>query len=629
MKFQLIAQNTSLETIEADFSDKDRVQIGGEGSDILLDQGFAIEGIWLEIQQTDTGYLLRSNRDDVLVNDLLASTPIPLVDGDLVQIGEEQYSFALPEPSESPEPSKNSDEEETPETADELSDTEKEFLNTIANEGTERDTHSEESLALEDEDIFAASHASQTEEGTVSEIDVDLETSHWLLKVLTGPNSGAQMNLTDDKSYLIGSDPGSCDIVLTDLSVSKKHLRLTPQESGLLQIEDLNSRNGVLISGEKIKGTVEQENSALITAGATTFMVVDRLKEQQTLVTPGISAEKELQESDTSESSPQKTKSLKKKTGKKATKFQFKAPVFGKNIIALTIFVFVSLFVTYGIYSLFDEESLIIKKERGPGQLQELTALLEEYPYFDFQFSEATGHLELSGHILTLNEKSQLLSSIKSLSFIKKIETTNLIVDELVWQQFNLSLEKNFKGVVLSGELPGEFLLSGILKTQAQGEDLARYLSINFPYTQLLINRVVIEEQLASSINDRLQSIAPNELLGELNNGELVIVGTIALSSQKALEEFLGQLRTLPGINSVRNLVVEQSRDNGSGYIDISDQYEVTGFTKEVDANVNIIINGRILKRGDTLDQMTIISIRPRAVILERDQIKYRIEYNL
>lgn len=632
MKFQLIPQNQALKTIDADISDKNRISIGGEGTDLQLDLGQDAGGVWLEIEWTDSGYLLNSDRPDVLVNDLLASTPLPIDDGDVVQIGQEIYSFALPEKKESPEEEVKSSEDE--ESEQDLSEKEKELLDTIANEGTDRDKVSEESLVETDDDIFAASHASDPSEGIgqgAQGVEVDLETSHWLLKVLTGPNSGAQMNLQDGKTYLVGSDPSACDIVLTDLSVSKKHLTLTPHESGKVEIEDLGSRNGVLISGEKIQDKVEQENSALITAGATTFMVVDRLKEQQTIVTPGVMAQ-EIQGSGEKEAPEEKASRKKGMAQKKQMKrlpFALERFKLGSNAILIALVALFTLTITYGVYSLFDEETLIIKREKGPGQLQQLTAILEEYPYFDFQFSEATGLLELSGHILTQQEKSQLTSRLKGLPFVQKLDLTNLVVDEIVWQQFNFSLEKNFQGISLSGEIPGEFLLSGTIKTQAQAEDLSRYLSVNFPYNQLLINRVIVEEQLSSAINDRLQKIAPNELLGELNSGELVLVGTVAQSSQKEFVEFLGQLRTMPGINSVRNLVVEQVRDDGSGYIDISDQYEVTGFTKEIDANVNIIINGRILKRGDTIDQMTIISIRPKFVILERDNIQYRIQYNL
>lgn len=631
MKFQLIPQNSALQTIEADISDKSRIQIGGAGTDLLLEIGQEVEGTWLEVELTDSGYLLSSSRSDVLVNDLLASTPLPIDDGDLVQIGEELFSFALPEKEESSEKAEEIEESAGEEAQQDLSEKDKELLDTIANEGTDRDRSSEESFLESDDDIFAASHSSGQSEGMggqgVQGVEVDLETSHWLLKVLTGPNSGAQMNLQDGKSYLVGSD-SSCDIVLTDLSVSKKHLSLTPHESGMVEIEDLSSRNGVLISGEKIQGKVEQENSALITAGATTFMVVDRLKEQQTIVTPSVMPQENVEKTLSSGKSSKKKGDSKKKTEKKLP-FSLERFRVGKKALFIGLGALFALTLSYTVISLFDEETVIIKRERGPGQLQQLTALLEEYPHFEFQFTEATGTLELSGHILTQQEKNQITSRLKALPFIQKLDTTNLVVDEIVWQQFNFSLEKNFQGVSLSGEIPGEFLLSGTIRTQAQAEDLNRYLSVNFPYNQLLINRVIVEEQLSSAINDRLQKIAPNELLGELNNGELVLVGTVAQASQREFEEFLGQLRTMPGISSVRNLVVEQTRDDGSGYIDISDQYEVTGFSKEVDANVNIIINGRILKRGDTIDQMTIISIRPKFVILERDKIQYRIQYNL
>jgi hypothetical protein len=42
-----------------------------------------------------------------------------------------------------------------------------------------------------------------------------------------------------------------------------------------------------------------------------------------------------------------------------------------------------------------------------------------------------------------------------------------------------------------------------------------------------------------------------------------------------------------------------------------------------------IVINGKILSIGDAIDGMTITGIMPNMVLLEKDGLKFRINYNL
>jgi hypothetical protein len=41
------------------------------------------------------------------------------------------------------------------------------------------------------------------------------------------------------------------------------------------------------------------------------------------------------------------------------------------------------------------------------------------------------------------------------------------------------------------------------------------------------------------------------------------------------------------------------------------------------------VINGKILSLGDNLDGMVITAISPTAVLLEKDGLKFKINYNL
>lgn len=628
MLIRLLPQDNSSAELVADLRKDSQATFGGAECTVPLQRAQNSQEVWFIIERNNGAYSITCERDDILVNDTPCGGTIELHDGDIIQIQEDIFSLAIEAREESSHEVETA-EENTSETIEhkDSEDSEQDFTDKQEPEEKEEPiTHQE--LEEKDDDIFAASTASSYDHKLEESPQVDLETSHWLFKVLTGPNSGAQMSLEDGKDYIIGSDANSCDIVLTDLSVSKQHLKLKTDEDGKIFIEDLNSRNGVLLNGEKIEKNIEQDTSAIITAGATTFMVVDRHKEQKTIVTPNLPIKERVVVEKVVEKSAQdnleESSTQKHKEGP-VTKSRAKAQVSSSAIFIAFMLAIVGV-LSFGVYSLFDEQQLI--KSSSPDHIQELTAILEEYPYFDFQFNEGSGNLQLSGHILTQKDKNLLLNRLQSLSFIRHVDTTNLIVDDLVWQQFNLSLERNFKGITLSGQIPGEFIISGVLQTQGQSEELNRYLTVNFPYNDLLVNKVVVEEQVVASINDRLQEISPNELIAELNNGELLIVGTIPPKGRTSLQELIAQVKTLPGISNVRNLVIEQSKNDDNGMIDISNNYEVSGFTKEANANVNIIINGRILKRGDVLDGMTIVSIRPKMVILEKDNIKYRINYN-
>ena len=47
------------------------------------------------------------------------------------------------------------------------------------------------------------------------------DDARWMLKVVSGPNSGAEFNMQKASTYILGKDPSLCDIVFQDLSVSQ------------------------------------------------------------------------------------------------------------------------------------------------------------------------------------------------------------------------------------------------------------------------------------------------------------------------------------------------------------------------------------------------------------------------
>jgi len=79
-----------------------------------------------------------------------------------------------------------------------------------------------------------------------------------------GPDPGQRTDL-EGRGLLLGRDP-TCDLVINDVEVSRRHARLIAQSGGYA-IEDLGSTNGTFIDGERIDGVVSLKSGASIRFG--------------------------------------------------------------------------------------------------------------------------------------------------------------------------------------------------------------------------------------------------------------------------------------------------------------------------------------------------------------------------
>jgi pSer/pThr/pTyr-binding forkhead associated (FHA) protein len=87
------------------------------------------------------------------------------------------------------------------------------------------------------------------------------------LEVMNGPDDGKTFPIT--KTPMIIGRLESNDVPLVDGPVaSRSHARLT-QEQGVYYIEDLNSRNGVIVDGNQIHSTQALRNGSMILIGET------------------------------------------------------------------------------------------------------------------------------------------------------------------------------------------------------------------------------------------------------------------------------------------------------------------------------------------------------------------------
>eukprot|EP01136_Pigoraptor_vietnamica_P040025 Opistho-1_new@11474 len=198
--------------------------------------------------------------------------PVLLQEGDKLQIGDTLLRFSEKPPAAETASTEDQEIEEPTEKEEEAEESKEEDLS--------YDRPPEESEEEAAEDLFQ-----DFEELSPVELDFSVE-GRWLLKVISGPNTGAEFPMEIGRTYILGKDPSSCDILFQDLTVSKQHARLSIDEEGRAFIEDLASRNGVLLNGEPIEKRALLSSQDLIALGTTSFLTIDREEASETLYSP-------------------------------------------------------------------------------------------------------------------------------------------------------------------------------------------------------------------------------------------------------------------------------------------------------------------------------------------------------
>lgn len=533
-----------------------------------------------------------SETNPILINDEEVSEPQLLKSGDSIKIGDGYYRYFSEEGAEG-------------EAAADLSP---ESLH--ADDDEERDTIFEE--------------VEEGEEPT-NEIDIDLsDSSPWLMKVVSGPNNGAQFSMYPDTSYVIGSDPANCDIVFHDVSVSRQHARLTVGKDNSLSIEDLGSSNGTYIESEKIEARQSFSPNTLISVGTTSLIIYDRQGERSTIVSPLLPeivkilqqeepAEEEVrdgQEAQQEEEVAIKTEERPKQT---VGSFFFLAMITG-------------IFLIVGIATLFLFQAEEITEPQF-NEKQVLKETITQYPSVEWQYNPSTGRLLLVGHVITSVDRNQLIYTVNALPFVKEVDN-NVIVDELIWQEHNQVLAKNpeWRGVTITAPSPGKFVISGYIQTRGQADNLSDYLGQNFPYLDLLEQRIIVEEDILNRVTVLLKDAGFNAVDINISNGSVVLTGDIPYGEKEEMQKIVGTVRQITGVRDVRSYVTELPP--ADTMVDLTGQYRVTGSLTQPNGETSVVINGRILSEGDSLDGRAIKSIKNGVIMLESGGIKYRIDYN-
>lgn len=621
MSAKLVAEEGPLKDLVLSFDEGDQWTIGRDPDSCqLLVEDSAVSRKHVLCQKTSEGIFAEnlSATNPLMVNNELVEEPILLRHGDMVKIGETFFRYYA--------------ESEVVHLFDEHTETnipeksEAAFPTQAPPEELEKDEHGHDTIFEEESHEGSRPHLAQ--------VNFDLlETGRWLLKVVSGPNNGAEFSMQSGSSYVIGTDPNSCDIVFYDNSVSRQHARISISQDDKLTIEDLKSRNGTRLDGELITSPMPLPFNTLVSIGTTSFVVYDREGEMQTIISPLLpSIVKVLQKEEAPPKPPAEAGEGGIDAGEAQDSALAEAKPYGSTrsphaiggLILTAILVGLFAVIGLAVQTLFLQEP--VKVERVVDVDKELQQSLGVFTNVKYSFNKTTGRLLLVGHVLTPSEKSQLTYNLQGLTFIKDVDDSGVIIDEFVLNEANQVLSRNssWKGLSVQVPSPGKFILSGYLQSRTEATEVWDYLTRNFPYIDLLENKVVVEENIIGTVNNILYSQGFSHVITQIAGGEITLGGSAPNGKKQDLEEIVKQIQQIPGVRSVRNLVAVQGA--AEAVVNISDRYQVSGISRSDNGSLSVVINGRILTSRDVLDGMKITSIEPTKVMLEKDGIIYRID---
>ncbi|MCB1213431.1 MAG: type III secretion system inner membrane ring subunit SctD [Chlamydiia bacterium] len=609
MASRLIAEEGALAGTVLTFEDRDEWIIGSDPKQcsLVLDDA-EVDAQQAHARLSADGIILTNLSLDypIYINDHLLEEDVLLAHGDLLTFGSTTFRFYTEIGQEGEKNAKDKQKKQS-------------SLPPLSKSASNPPPKSTDDFPLENQEV--------EEEPLLAEVDFNLmETGRWMLKVISGPNNGAEFFMEPRHSYLIGTSPAQCDVVFHDVSVSRKHAKLTIDKKNRVWIEDLNSRNGILVDEEKIEGKQELLGSSVVTIGTTSFIVFDRESDRNTIITPFLpSIVKALKEESTLEQSEKTQEEEKVETLQSKESKPEKASGISGKFIAGVILLGIVAAIGMGTTSLFRTSPV---QPEVAANLDSLDETMKDFPSINYDFNRSTGSLLLIGHVLTDSDRTRLRYQLNQLPYVKNIDDRNIIIDEGYWKQVNSILSKNplWRGVSLVATEPGRFVLTGYVKTRSDAEKLSEYLVQNFPFIDRLEKKLVVEEDVLARVNVKLQEQGIMDVTPSMSGGELTFAGTVGRDKAKALNEIVDWTKASPSIRSVKNFVVEV--DAGQALIDLTTRYTVTGSSTQGGTKFTVVINGRILSVGDVLDGRLITEITRNTITLEKDGQGYKIDYN-
>lgn len=522
---------------------------------------------------------------------------ILLKEGDRVQIGETTFIFS---------------EEDIPKTKKKLNNYDDIFAELNVPEEPEFERSLEETVQAKgsDETSYDTVFEDVSESGQVP-FNLPSDTPY-LLKVVSGPNAGAEIGMEKDHVYTLGKDPKTCDILFQDLSVSRSHAKVTISEDGVIEIEDLGSRNRTAVNGLPITEKHVVGPQDLLSLGTTVFLIIDRHAPQETIDASILAPTPQ-------ESTPAEIPAVSLEKDWKKEPIPFKHLVITGSLALVFLIAFVSFF------SLFKAKGVELVHKEPVSEIRDALAG-DKFSGVEFSYNPASGKLFLVGHVLTNVDFLEMRYALHAFPYITSVEDT-VVIDEGVSKMMNelFSARPEWMGINVRAIQPGRFVVTGYLQTTEELTDLSDYITQNFPYLDRIQNTVVAEETISAEINSMLMQHGFSAITFQLSNGEIVLTGVYNEKKEKEFEEFVKTLKERRSFTSVKNFAIPT--DEHRAAIDLSANYRVNGITLFDNKGINSIINGKMYTLNDQINGMEITQIEDKMILLEKDGVKYRIDF--
>lgn len=628
---------------------------------VLEDSKVSRKHLVCRLQGEDYVIANLSDTNPIYINDTPLEGLYTLKEGDVIKIGTSKFTFTLKSESEKqPSSGKNEDiesqydsifdEDEEENISEDIQEAPHEAFpeNKLPEEGEEEkkeESHIRQQPGAEESSRSSSEDEIDTTYDTIFSDSDDFldelgefalgpeEESRWYLKVLAGPNIGAEFGMTKGKVYVIGKDVNSCDILFHDLSVSRNHAKIHITEDETIEIQDLGSRNGVLVDGEPIQDHATLTTNSLVTLGTTTFVVIDREKSSETIIAE--SPKPTVEETPPPVEEPAPPPPVEEEEEEEEEEVAAKAPKESIAIAGYTMtsgtfmvtgaLIAVILVIGIGMAMLFSTKEVKPKHIEYAGSIKDI---MKEFPGVQYTFNDQNGNLFLYGHVLTSVDKEQLLYAVEPLKFVKSVED-NIVVDELIWREMNQIIGRypQWRGVAVHADEPGNFVVTGYLNTRQQMALLNDYLQTHFPYTDRIANHVIIEENLYQDMITQLRARGYNSVTIGLANGDVTLTGYIGQDQQEGYLHLVKEFRAIPGVNRLNDYVITVKEKDFVSAIDLSDEYQVTGYAQYDNVNMSVVISGQILTVGSKFNEMIVTSIQQNVVYLEKNGLNYKINY--
>lgn len=597
----LIAEDGPQQGLILNLSKGDEWIIGrsSDVADLIIDDS-TVSRKHAKIHKTKDGIFIKnfSKVNPTLVNMEEVRGNVLLKEGDRVQIGETTFLFS---------------EEDIPKKAKKQPNYDDIFAELNVPEVASFDGTNEETVQAKgnDESSYDTVFEDVSESAQVP-FNLPSDTP-FLLKVVSGPNAGAEIGMEKGHVYTLGKDPKACEILFQDLSVSRSHARVTINEDGIIEIEDLGSRNGTAINGLPITGKHVISPQDLISLGTTVFLIIDRYAPQETIDASILNPSTPETVSHEVVPEPVEEKDWKKEP------IPYKHLMIAGSVALIFLIAFVSFF------SLFKAKGVEIVRKEPASEIREALAD-EKFSGVEFSYNPASGKLFLVGHVLTGVDYQEMRYALHALAYITSVEDT-VVIDEGVSKMMNelFSTHPEWMGINVRAIQPGRFVVVGYLQSAPEMIDLSDFITQNFPYLDRIQNTVVVEETLSTELRSLLTQQGFSAITFQLNNGEVIFSGVYYEKKEKEFLELVDQLRHRRSITAVKNFAIPT--DELRAAIDISANYKVNGVTLFDNKGINAVINGKLYTLKDELNGLDIIKIEEKMILLEKDGVKYRIDF--